>query len=112
VAAVVVPGAMGPAVRAPVAAATASRGTPTVAARLAAHRAVEAVALLGSMGESDGVTAIAGAPVVTWAGRAKERVSHTDLRDKAGCISYVRQRRTSHIMTECIEINVTNIIIT
>jgi hypothetical protein len=39
-------------------------------------------------------------------------VSHPDLMDKAGCVSYVRQRRTSHIMTKCIEINVTNIIIT
>jgi hypothetical protein len=37
---------------------------------------------------------------------------HLDLRDKAGCVSYVRQRRTSHIMTKCIEINVTSIIIT
>jgi hypothetical protein len=34
------------------------------------------------------------------------------LRDKAECVSYVRQRSTSHIMTKCIEINVTNIIIT
>ena len=39
-------------------------------------------------------------------------LSHPDLWDKAGCVSYVRQRRTSHIMTMCIEINVTNIIIT
>jgi hypothetical protein len=38
------------------------------------------------------------------------RVSHPDLRDKAGCVSYVRQRRTTHIITECIEINVINII--
>jgi hypothetical protein len=37
-------------------------------------------------------------------------LSHPDLRDKAGCVSYVRQRRTTHIMTKCIEINVTNII--
>jgi hypothetical protein len=37
-------------------------------------------------------------------------VSHPDLRDKAGCVSYVRQKRTTHIMTKCIEINVTNII--
>jgi hypothetical protein len=37
-------------------------------------------------------------------------VSHPDLRDKAGCVSYVRQRRTSHIMTKCIEINVLIII--
>jgi hypothetical protein len=37
-------------------------------------------------------------------------MSHSDLSDKAGCVSYVRQRRTSHIMTKCIEINVTNII--
>jgi hypothetical protein len=34
-------------------------------------------------------------------------VSHPGLRDKAECISYVRQRRTTHIITECIEINVT-----
>jgi hypothetical protein len=38
-------------------------------------------------------------------------VSHLDLRGKAGCISYVRQRRTTHIiMIKCIEINATNII--
>jgi hypothetical protein len=37
-------------------------------------------------------------------------VSHLDLRNKAGCISFVRQGRTTHIITECIEINVTNII--
>jgi hypothetical protein len=34
------------------------------------------------------------------------------FRGKAGCASYVCQRRTSHIITKCIEINVTNIIIT
>jgi hypothetical protein len=34
---------------------------------------------------------------------------HPDLRDKAGCISYVRQERTTHKITECIEINVINI---
>jgi hypothetical protein len=39
-------------------------------------------------------------------------LSHPDLRDKVRCVSYVRQRRTSHIMTKCIEINVTSIIIT
>jgi hypothetical protein len=39
-------------------------------------------------------------------------MSHPDLNGKAGCVSYVRQRRTSHIMTKCIEINVINIIIT
>jgi hypothetical protein len=39
-------------------------------------------------------------------------VSHPDLRGKAGCVSYVRQRRTPHIVTKYIEINVTNIIIT
>jgi hypothetical protein len=35
--------------------------------------------------------------------KAKEAVelSHPDLRNKAGCVSYVRQRRTSHIMTKC-----------
>jgi hypothetical protein len=38
-------------------------------------------------------------------------LSHLDLRDKAGCVSYVRQRRTTHIMTKCIKINVTDIII-
>jgi hypothetical protein len=37
-------------------------------------------------------------------------LSHPDLRDKVGCVSYVRQRRTTYIMTKCIEINVTNII--
>jgi hypothetical protein len=37
-------------------------------------------------------------------------LSHPDLRDKAECISYVRQRRTTHIMTNCIEINVIIII--
>jgi hypothetical protein len=37
-------------------------------------------------------------------------LSHLDLRDKARCVSYVCQRRTSHIMTKCIEINVTVII--
>jgi hypothetical protein len=39
-------------------------------------------------------------------------LSHPDLRDKIGCVSYVRQRRTSHIMTKCIKINITSIIIT
>jgi hypothetical protein len=34
-------------------------------------------------------------------------LSHLDLRNKAGCVSYVRQRRTTHIITECIEINAT-----
>jgi hypothetical protein len=34
---------------------------------------------------------------------------HPDLRDKSECISYVRQERTTHIITECIEINVINI---
>jgi hypothetical protein len=38
-------------------------------------------------------------------------LSHLDLRNKAGCVSYVRQKRTAHIMTKCIEKNVTNIII-
>jgi hypothetical protein len=37
-------------------------------------------------------------------------LSHPDLKDKAGYVSYVRQGRTSHIMTKCIEINVINII--
>jgi hypothetical protein len=40
----------------------------------------------------------------------KTRLSHPNLGDKAGCVSYVRQRRNTHIMTKCIEINVTNII--
>jgi hypothetical protein len=26
-------------------------------------------------------------------------LSHPDLRDKAGCVSYVRQERTTHIIT-------------
>jgi hypothetical protein len=39
-------------------------------------------------------------------------LSHPNLRGKAGCVSYVSQRRTTHIMVKCIEINVTNIIIT
>jgi hypothetical protein len=38
-------------------------------------------------------------------------LSHLDLRGKAGYVSYVRHKRTSHIMTKCIEINVTSIII-
>jgi hypothetical protein len=66
-------GAMWPAVQASVAAGTTSRGAPTVAAGLVAHRTVEAAALLGSMGESDGVTATTGAPVATGAGGTKER---------------------------------------
>jgi hypothetical protein len=37
---------------------------------------------------------------------------HLNLRDKDECVSYVRQRRTSHIMTKYIEINATSIIIT
>jgi hypothetical protein len=37
-------------------------------------------------------------------------LSHPDLRGQPGCVSYVRQRRTTHTMTKCIEINVTNII--
>jgi hypothetical protein len=40
----------------------------------------------------------------------RTKVSHPDLKDKVGCVSYVPQRRTSHIMTNCIEVNVTNII--
>jgi hypothetical protein len=39
-------------------------------------------------------------------------LAHLDSRGKAGCVSNLHQRRTSHIMTKCIEINVTNIIIT
>jgi hypothetical protein len=41
---------------------------------------------------------------------SSQKLSHPDLRDKAGCVSYVRQRRTSHIMTKSIERNVTSII--
>jgi CRISPR/Cas system-associated endoribonuclease Cas2 len=37
-------------------------------------------------------------------------LSHPDLRGKPGCVLYVRQRRKTHIMTKCIEINVTNFI--
>jgi hypothetical protein len=37
-------------------------------------------------------------------------LSHLDLKDKAGCVSYVRHGRTTHKITECIEINVINII--
>ena len=37
-------------------------------------------------------------------------MSHPDLRGKAGCVSYVRQRRSTHTMTQCIETNVTNFI--
>ena len=40
----------------------------------------------------------------------RKEVSHLDLRGKAGCVSYVRQGRTTHIIIECIEINVINII--
>jgi hypothetical protein len=39
-------------------------------------------------------------------------LSHPNLRDKAECVSYVRQGRTTHIITECIEINVINVLIT
>ena len=42
--------------------------------------------------------------------RYAQDVSHQVLRDKSGCVSYVRQRRTTHIMIKCIEVNVTNII--
>jgi hypothetical protein len=49
-AAAVALGAMWPVVRAPMAAATTSRGAAMVAAALAAHRVAEAAALLGSMG--------------------------------------------------------------
>jgi hypothetical protein len=38
------------------------------------------------------------------------QMSYPDLRNKSGCISYVRQERTTHIITECISINVINII--
>jgi hypothetical protein len=43
-------------------------------------------------------------------GATTRTMSHPDLRDKVRCISYVRQGRTTHIITECIEINVINII--
>jgi hypothetical protein len=33
-------------------------------------------------------------------------MSHPNLRDKAGCISYA-PKKTTHIITECIELNVT-----
>jgi putative component of membrane protein insertase Oxa1/YidC/SpoIIIJ protein YidD len=42
--------------------------------------------------------------------RVSELLLHPDLRDKPGCVSYVRQRITTHTMINCIEINVTNII--
>jgi hypothetical protein len=44
--------------------------------------------------------------------KPKKAAVTPDLRDKVGCVSYVHQRRTSHRMTKCIEINVTSIIIT
>jgi hypothetical protein len=37
-------------------------------------------------------------------------LSHPDLKDKVGCVSYVCQGKTTHIIKECIEINVINII--
>ena len=37
-------------------------------------------------------------------------LSHLNLRDKAGCVSYVRQGRTTHIITKCKEINAINIV--
>jgi hypothetical protein len=37
-------------------------------------------------------------------------MSHPDLRNKAGYVSYVRQVRTTHIITDYIQINVINII--
>jgi hypothetical protein len=37
-------------------------------------------------------------------------LDYPDLKYKARCISYVRQGRTTHIITECVEINVINII--
>jgi hypothetical protein len=49
---------------------------------------------------------------MVWENLKTTQLSHPDLRDKVGCVSYVRQRRTSDIMTKCIEINVTHIIIT
>ena len=38
--------------------------------------------------------------------KPKKAAVTPDLRDKVGCVSYVHQIRTSHIMTKCIEINV------
>jgi hypothetical protein len=46
-----------------------------------------------------------------WCSKGALVVSHPDLRDKGGCVSYVRQGRTTHIMTKCIDINVTIFII-
>jgi hypothetical protein len=43
---------------------------------------------------------------------APRSLSHPDLSDKVGCVSYVCQKRTSQIMIKYIEINVTSIIIT
>jgi hypothetical protein len=46
---------------------------------------------------------------------SRGKVSHPDLRNKAGCVSYVRQGRITHIITECIEVNliiVINVLIT
>jgi hypothetical protein len=40
--------------------------------------------------------------------RHNTSLSHPDLRGKAGCVSYVHQKGASHIMTKCIEINVTS----
>jgi hypothetical protein len=30
-------------------------------------------------------------------------MSHPNLKDKVGCVSYVRQERTTHIITECLK---------
>jgi hypothetical protein len=37
-------------------------------------------------------------------------LSHPDLKSKPGCVSYVHQRRSTHTMTQCIEMNVSNFI--
>jgi hypothetical protein len=42
--------------------------------------------------------------------RGGPKLSHPDLKDKAGYVSYVRQGRRTPIITEFIEINIINII--
>jgi hypothetical protein len=39
-------------------------------------------------------------------------MSHPDLSNKVGCVAYVRQERTIHVITEYIEINTINVLIT
>jgi hypothetical protein len=40
---------------------------------------------------------------------ARNNLSHPDLRDKVGCpdTSHIYAKKTTHTITECIEINVT-----